>query len=473
MQLALVLLSATILPLCFPPFGWWPLVLLTFSLLFLATMNTTPRRGFYLGLLHGIIGYGITLYWLFHIFSSAAIPLFAILALFTAFFCLLFNYLSKRTKSPVLNVLLAATLWTAIEFYRSELFFLRFPWITPGSALGPTFLSPILGVYGTTFLVITASAGFMRRRTIPLAFLLSLCVMCLGLFRPGLVEPDEKERIAITVVQSEECFLESYVALTRTAHKESPDLIVWPEYSLPYDVRKNVDDFATLTNLCAEMDAILVVGTQTIVGPGGKDWHNTALTLDQRGVLGEYYKARPVHFFNDGIPGRSAKPIQTDLGAFATPICFDCDYSEVARRMAKLGAEYFAVPSFDAESWSVNQHLQHALLFKLRAAENGRWLACAASSGVSQIIDPHGNVRRSLPPMETGVLTYHIGRSRRRTIFTRVGWLFPWLTLGCSAILLAYAAITLITQRTRKAQPEDRQLSSESVQGTDSDEVSP
>ncbi len=470
-QLALVLLSAAILPLCFPPFGWWPLVLLTFLPLFLATTNTTPRRAFYLGMLQGATGYGITVYWLFYIFATAAVPLLAILALFTALFCLLFNFLTSQSKSAVLKVLFAATLWTAFEFYRSELFFLRFPWITPGSALGPTFLSPILGVYGASFFVIAASAGFMYRRTIPLAIILSLCIMCLGIFRPGRVEPDENESITVTVVQSEACFLQPYVALTRTAKKASPDLIIWPEYSLPYDVRRKPDDFAVLTNLCAEMDAILIVGTRTIVGPGSRDWRNTALVLDKRGVLGEYYKARPVHLFNDGIPGRNFKPIQTTLGAFATPICFDCDYSELARRMVKLGAEYFAVPSFDAKSWSANQHLQHALLFRLRAAENARWLACAASSGVSQVIDPHGNVHRSLPPMETGVLTYRIGRSRRITIFTRVGWLFPWLTVGCSAVIIAYAAISLAAKRRRKAQPEDGQPSSDAAPTAYTEEV--
>ena len=145
-------------------------------------------------------------------------------------------------------------------------------------------------------------------------------------------------------------------------------------------------------------------------------------------------------------------PIHTDLGTFSTPICFDCDYTEVARKMAKLGAEFFAVPSYDDESWSANQHLQHALLFRLRAAETARWLVCAASSGVSQIIDPHGNVHRSLPPMETGVLTYRIGRSGSTTIFVRVGWIFPWLTLGCSAILIAYAAIGSIRAGKRKTQ---------------------
>lgn len=449
-QLIFVLLSAAILPLCFPPFGWWPLVFLAFPLLFLATTGTSPRRAFYLGMLHGMIAYGLTLYWLFYIFASVSIVLFAILAVFTAFFCFLFNFFAKQTRSPVLNMFLAATIWTAIEFYRSELFFLRFPWITPGSAPGPTLLSPILGVYGMSFLIIAASAGFMHRRTILPAFFLSFCITCLGLFRPGPIELAGKESIAVTVVQSEDSVLQSYVELTRTAHKEFPDLIIWPEYSLPYDVRKNASDFAVLTNLCAEMDAILVVGTKTIVGHGNRDWHNTALILDKRGVIGEYYKARPVHFFNDGIPGRDFKPIQTNLGAFATPICFDCDYSEVARKMVSLGAEYLAVLSFDAESWSENQHLQHAVLFRLRAAENARWLACAASSGVSQVIDPHGNVLKSLPPMETGVITYPIARSGHKTIFTRAGWLFPWVTLGCLIFLLVYAAFTLIARNTKK-----------------------
>ena len=187
MRLALVFLSAVLLPLCFPPLGWWPLVLLVFPCLFLASTNTSPGRAYHLGLLHGIIGYGITLHWFFHIFSVAAIALFVIMGFFTAVFCLLFNFFEKRVKSPLLNMLLAATLWTGIEFFRSELFFLRFPWITPGSSLGPTVLSPVLGVYGMSFLVVAASVGFMRRKTIPLALLLSLCIIGLGVFRPGRV----------------------------------------------------------------------------------------------------------------------------------------------------------------------------------------------------------------------------------------------------------------------------------------------
>ena len=452
-QLGLVLVSAALVPLCFPPFGWWPLVLPCFAFLFLATVDTTPRRAFYLGMLQGTMGYGLTLRWFFEIFSKAAFPLFVLLGVFVASACLLVNVFSKRTRSVFLVPLLAATLWTGVEFYRSELFTLRFPWATAGSALGPTFLSPILGVYGASFLVIAASAGFVRRRTVPVACVLCLCVLCLGLFRPARMEPDPKKSLAVTVVQSEECFITPYIDLTRAARKDSPDLIVWPEYALPYDVRGVKGDMTILKDLCAEMGAVLVVGTKTSVGSGDRDWHNTALTLDKNGVQGEYYKARPVHFFNDGIPGRRFEPVRTSLGAFGTPICFDCDYTEVTRQMTALGAEFFVVPTFDAIGWTATQHLQHAALFRLRAAEDARWFACAASSGVSQIIDPHGNVHASLMSMDPGVLTYRIGRSDRRTFFVRAGWLFPWLALVCTVVLLANGAVRAFVERRENPQP--------------------
>jgi hypothetical protein len=47
--------------------------------------------------------------------------------------------------------------------------------------------------------------------------------------------------------------------------------------------------------------------------------------------------------------------------------------------------------------------------------------------------------------METGTLTYRINRRGDLTVFAQVGWLFPWLTLGGSVMLLVYAAIRRIS----------------------------
>ncbi len=439
LRLALLLVSAGTTPLCFPPYGFFPLMLFSVLLLLVATEDMKPPHAFFLGLLHGTLSYGLTLYWFFNIFSLLGILLFAILGMFTALFCFFRSYLYRRSMPDFLNVVVITTLWTGIEFFRSELFFLRFPWATPGSALGPALVSPILGVYGASFSIVLAAASLTRRKTILVGLILCTTVLFLGSNRAKPVEPAEDTSISVTVVQSEKSQLSYYLALTRQEDPSECDLILWPEYALPYDVRKRPKEYEELLALCEEMDTILVVGTQTTGDNGKKDWRNTSLVLDQNGVLGEYYKARPVHFFDDGTPGENFDPIQTDIGHFGTPICFDCDYTAICRKMTDLGAEYFAVSSYDSESWSATQHLQHSVFFRMRAAENGRWLACAASSGVSQIIDPHGNVHESIPPMQEGIATHRIERRTKKTIYTRVGWLFPWGTLVISGILVLCA----------------------------------
>jgi len=248
-------------------------------------------------------------------------------------------------------------------------------------------------------------------------------------------------------VQSEEGFLDSYAELTRSEQQNHPDLVLWPEYSLPYDVRQRPWDMDRLKTLCGELDAVLVLGTQTVIGPGTKEWRNTALTMAADGVLGEYYKARPVHFFNDGIAGTTFAPVQTRCGAIGTPVCFDCDNATVVRDMTMRGAEWFAVPIFDAQDWGATQHLQHGALFRLRAAENGRWFACAASSGVSQVIDPHGQVHASLPLMAPGAFTSRVGRRTDFTIYSRVGWLLPWCALLCAVGYSFFAAAVALRKR--------------------------
>jgi apolipoprotein N-acyltransferase len=431
-----VILSGILVSFSFPPFNIWPFILVAWMPLLPVVSAGSPRKAFYLGMLQGMIAYGVSLSWFDNIFGFACIPLFGILAFFTGLFCLLFNLFSKKAGSRILFVIFSAALWTSIEYYRSEWFFLRFPWITPGVALGPTWLSPFIGVYGTSFFVFMVSASFLYKETRRVGIFLGLALLSLGIFRPGIVHPSEKEGIKVAAVQREDCFIEDYIKLTEQKIKENCDLIVWPEYAVPYDVRNSGKDLDTVINICERKGTVLVFGTKTVTGKGERDWRNTALVVDKDGVIGEYYKMRPVHFFDDGIPGKSYKPIPTRLGAMGVSICFDCDYTEIMRRITLQGAEFFSAPSFDAVGWSERQHLQHAKLFRIRAAENGRWIVCAASSGVSQVIDPHGNVQESLSPMKDGVIKGSIERRTQLTFYTEWGWVFPWILIFISLVFI-------------------------------------
>ncbi len=139
----LAALSALLATFSLPPFGFKVLAFLAWVPLFIIIHKGTMRQSFYFGMLQGFLYYGSTLIWFTRIFGLAAISLFAILAFFSALLCLIGCALKERMRSPLLDAMLMATLWTGIEYCRSEWFPLHFSWATPGVAIGPDWCTPI------------------------------------------------------------------------------------------------------------------------------------------------------------------------------------------------------------------------------------------------------------------------------------------------------------------------------------------
>ena len=429
----------------FLPLGWWPLILVSWPLLFVALRGAGQRHGRYLGLVQGIVYYGVGLSWMDSIFQQAAWGLWLILALFGWLAGAVIGHLSVRHLRASWLPVYAALVCSAIEFVRSELFWLRFPWQTNGLGLGPTWLSPCIGVYGAGFLVLLAGSLLVsgRRLQTLAGAALTLALLALGCFRPVPVT-ETTQPIPVLAVQNESC--DFYACYEMTAARPfSNGIILWPEYAASFDLQNNPKPFELARNLARERDATLILGTEKDIGSDAH--YNQALTLDASGVIGSHYKNHPVPFLSDGVPGRVAKPIATRFGNIGTPICFDCDFTECVRRMTAAGAEAFAVPSMDAARWPARQHLQHAEIFRHRALENGRWIFVCATSGLTQLIDPHGNRVAQLPILKDGILETTLFLRSNSTFFTRTGWLFPW-------IICALALVTTpIALRVNKRMP--------------------
>lgn len=413
----------------YPPFSYRIAILPAVWLLLQSIHGARWRAGFCVAFYFGMVSYGIALSWFWDIFAQATPALHAILAAFFGLFAVFQTKAEQRGWSPWRLALFTAVSWTGIEFYRAELFVLDFPWMTPGVALGPNFLLPWIGVYGVSFLAVLAVACLMHQRT-RLAGAAGIGALVWVTLSPA---PATKAGdIKFAALQYEGVSFDVYRKATE-ALDPSVKLVLWPEESAPYDVRANKPDMAALMSLVQAPSRVLILGTQTRLSP--LRWFNTALTLDSTGVLGEHYKNHPVHLFDDGTPSKIALPVKTPLGVIGTPICFDNDYQGVVRKMTAAGAEFFAVPSMDGESWGAKQHWQHAELFRLRAYENARWMVVGPSSGMSQLIDPKGNRVLQLDPMKQGVMTGAIGKETRLTFFTRYGWLTPWLILSAAILL--------------------------------------
>jgi apolipoprotein N-acyltransferase len=70
---------------------------------------------------------------------------------------------------------------------------------------------------------------------------------------------------------------------------------------------------------------------------------------------------------------------------------------------------------------------------RMRALETGRYLLRATNTGITAVIDVHGNVTARLPQFERDVLTASFTPYRGLTPYARFG-LIPWA--GTSALLL-------------------------------------
>ncbi|MES2922990.1 MAG: nitrilase-related carbon-nitrogen hydrolase [Verrucomicrobiota bacterium] len=442
----LAVLSGATYAMAYPPLGWRWLVIPGLAGLLVALRGQSGTRARAIGFLHGMTAYGLGLSWLIQVFGGVAVALWCVLAAFTALFAEMQSRASLRGVSGWNFAIFTTLNWCGWEFIRAELFPLKFPWMTAGLAIGPNALLPWIGVYGAGTLVVLAATLLVMRKWKSAATGLGVLVLTVVLL-PRCPEPSANDAHAVKVagVQLENVSLTEYLAGTKQL---PPGIqhVVWPEYSVPYDLLANKRDLNLVQNLCRERGITLTLGTQSRPIEGDV-WRNIALTLDPTGIRGQHTKVHTVHFFDDGIPGTTALPVLTNHGKVGTPICFDCDYEGVVRGMTAAGAEFFVAPTMDAEKWTARQHDQHAELFRIRACENGRWMFVVATSGVSQLIDPNGHIHARLAPLQQGTISGTLRRETRLTFYTRFGWLVPWCVLAVAA---AYWIILLWPSRQRK-----------------------
>ena len=428
-RILLIILSAGLITLTFDSHNSALSILALFAWIpfFIALNGVSFRTGFRLGLLQGFLMFAGTLTWLYEIFGTLAPVLWLILAIFFGLFGALSTLFQIR-DSPFL----IAVIWTGLEYYRGELFYLSFPWITPGTGLDPTALTSIVGVYGVSFLIVLASILVAKKRYYSGALIIT--GMLLLSLDSEKVTP--KKTHIVGLVQNESMNFDNYLIESQEL-KDVVDFIVWPELAINFDPNHQTFAFGKIDALLNTNASLLVSGGQTWHDLENEIWSNTAYTFGREGILGSHFKNHPVHLFNDGEKGTTAKAIKTPFGKIGTPICFDCDHQDIIRKMTADGAKFFLIPSMDKKQWTARQHRQHGQLFRQRAAENGRWLAIASTSGLTQIIDPNGNSHKTHPLMEDGILVGEIAPQRHWTLFQRGGWLLgPLSLLGTIGLIL-------------------------------------
>ncbi len=417
---------------CFPPVGFAMLLPLCVATFFLLLTGLKSKLAFVVGFLYGLAWFLADLFWFTNLFGPAALSLCAILAFFTGLFAALLVWLQRRLPQ-IPAWLLAAVLWTGVEYFRSEPFILNFGWLGLGYAVVNDHLlarcASWFGCYGVTFLIVACAgllAGQVSRGRPGTSGGLAIFGAFVLLYAIPLPPPSIERPLHIRLVQANSEDDESHFGLSQPIVGSPVDVIVWPEYSFVSDPRHQPRLWKKITSVARINHAYLLLGAKDEFNPADPaGYRNTAFLLDREGrVVGTHVKNHTVHFFRDGAPGTKARAIPTDIGRIGVAICFDMDYPDVARRLAADGAEVFLVPSDDPPEWGAVQRIQHRMMFQMRALECGRWLARADVAGGTSLVLPTGREETRVSTTAPTKLDVTVGRLSGKTLFVRGGWRF-------------------------------------------------
>ena len=363
-----------------------------FCLVQLARLKTT-RMSVYTGLATGLLCVAPQLECFWRIFGPAAIPLWFILAFWIAAFTGL-THVTLVRFGAFTTALLVPFVWTGLEYFRSELYYLKFSWLSAGYSLAglPAVPFQVLGIYGVGFGLAACAALFFILRWF-YALVLVIAVVALSAFvslRHTIAYTETPLRVA--GVQMEFPMFGEIPLVLNRLFKEHPDadLFVLSEYTLDGPVPE------LLKKWCRTHHRHLVVGGKD-PAPSG-NFYNTAFVVDPNGdIVFRQVKSVPIQFFKDGLPATHQAVWDSPWGKIGICICYDLSYTRVTDGLVKLGAQALVVPTMDVSDWGKRQHELHALVAPVRAAEYGIPIFRLASSGISQAVSSDGSVLARAP----------------------------------------------------------------------------
>ncbi len=413
----------------------------------------------------------------------------------------------KSTNNLRLALVLAAA-WTTLEWLRGWVFS-GFGWNDLGVALHDYWpliqITELTGVAGLSFvvafanvivlttayrLIVEARTRVMRPHfdfTVTMAAIVGILIFGL---RATQVSPPTKT-IRVAAVQSNvpqtqkfdpqftSRIFDQFGRLSEIALRSNPppDLLVWPESSMPGPVLADQDSYKFVMDLAASADTDLLLGTIDI---DKRDIYNAALLVSDGGEHMQMYRKIHLVPFGEYIPGRHTVPLLaqivgdqvpgdfkegkeytvftlTDTEIHVAPlICFEDTIGELTRQFilpneTTPGANLLVDVTNDGwfkRSAGSHQHLANAIF---RCVETRRPMIRAANTGVTCFINQFGRVTQLLrdetgSTFTEGVLAGEIKvpTEQELTFYVRHGELFA---KACSAITLFTILVTIALRR--------------------------
>jgi apolipoprotein N-acyltransferase len=498
LKLIYALISGLILTAAFPDWGLDWLAWIAWVPLLMAVENSPPRSALKLGLLSGMVHYLTFLYWIYNVISFyggldpvTSIAILLVFCFYLSLYPAFFAFGFARFKGRKFASLLLAALWVGLEYGRAELL-TGFPWCllgyTQSRHLALIQMANLTGVYGVSFLIILANLlvyGFLinrsclKKKTLKweaLVFILLLSASLIyGNQTLAKIEKTEKSRgtVKIAVIQGnidqsvkwlpsyQQATVRIYQDLSKSIYAFKPDLMVWPETSVPLFFQEQNELTASISTVAQESGADLIFGSPAyqIQENRSNQYYNRAYHLDPSGKVidyydkvhlvpfGEYVPLKKLLFFverlvtaaGDFVPGAEIKPVQLQNHKAGVLICFESIFPEIARTHVRQGADLLIILTNDAWYGRTSAPYQHFDMAVFRAIENQRPVIRAANTGISGFIGPQGRILQQsglfIPAALSREMT--LGPSHQ-TFYTRHGDWFAGILAGLSLFYLSF-----------------------------------
>jgi apolipoprotein N-acyltransferase len=120
---------------------------------------------------------------------------------------------------------------------------------------------------------------------------------------------------------------------------------------------------------------------------------------------------------------------------YTTPICYEAILQPTMRRLAGGGApettaDFFVNITNDAWFGDTASPHQHAMLTAVQTVQVGRPMLRIAYTGISWIVEPHGDIRHETRPFTEEAEVVPLRVRRFDTVYSRGGWIFGWICVA-------------------------------------------
>ena len=432
-NILLSLCSSLLLVLAFSNINLEFLVWIGLAPLFISLEKTAFHQKFLLFFLFCFFFFLGTVYWLVHVSLLGLLALCVYLSLEFSLFGLLFTPCRK-----VFSLISIPLIWIGCERLRGELF-TGFGWAWLGYTQYKNLLliqiSDKISVLGISFIIVMVNVAITqiffcklkpREKLLSLALPSLLISACLGyglaVKNTNYPGPD----ISLSLIQGNipqeekwspshiDKIMQKYNTLTLAAAKESPDLIIWPETSVPGYLMDEPALYREIVLLAQKADTNFLVGSPREDYKQRK-YYNSAFLFSGKGFLqlfhdkihlvpfGEYVPYQEIFRFLDnprigdfsGGDKFTVFHVETkskEVVSFAVLICFEDVFADIVKKYRAQGADLMILMSNEAWFKNSTEPAQHLGISVFRAIENRCWFARCANTGISCFISPRGEI---------------------------------------------------------------------------------